>query len=176
MKRGFTLIELLVVIAIIGVLATAVISSISRARESAKVANTVSQFKEIEKAFLFTYLDENRSSWWTEGEIPGGNNPSLSDIISIESGPLSGFSNYFPHDQLTGIFNDAEYQYDNDGDGYICNQGHSGVSISLVNNDRDLQERIDNYIDGDDSPNCGKINYNGSRIIWRLAYEGDDGF
>ena len=46
-KRGFTLIELLVVIAIIGILSTAVLTSLNSAREKAQDARKIHDVKQI---------------------------------------------------------------------------------------------------------------------------------
>ena len=46
-KQGFTLIELLVVIAIIGILSTAVLTSLNSAREKARDAKKISDLKQI---------------------------------------------------------------------------------------------------------------------------------
>ena len=46
-KRGFTLIELLVVIAIIGILSTAVLTSLNSAREKAQDAKKIHDVKQV---------------------------------------------------------------------------------------------------------------------------------
>lgn len=58
-QRGFTLIELLVVISIIGLLASVVLASISSARDKARVAQTVTDLKEIKKVIDLYFADHN---------------------------------------------------------------------------------------------------------------------
>jgi prepilin-type N-terminal cleavage/methylation domain-containing protein len=173
-KKGFTLIELLVVITIIGIVGTFIIVNINDARNRAKAANLVSQFKEIEKAFYYTYLEENRSYFWTEGEIGLGNNPTLNEIIGIESGPLSGFSTYFPHENLTNLFNDGEYDLDNDGDVQDCQfSGSAGVTLSIiVQNEYRIARNVESLVDGDNDLACGKFRYNGARMKWVISDDG----
>lgn len=55
-NRGFTLIELLVVVAIIGLLASVVISSLSSARDKAKVASIKSTIRNLQKEGEIWYL------------------------------------------------------------------------------------------------------------------------
>ena len=74
-NRGFTLIELLVVIAIIGVLATIIFSSLSKARARARDAQRELDIKTIQSALENYYIDHgayptpgwrisnNSSSW-----------------------------------------------------------------------------------------------------------------
>lgn len=58
-KSGFTLIELLIVIAIIGLLASMVLVALSNARQKARVAKRVSDFKTVKTALELYYNDFN---------------------------------------------------------------------------------------------------------------------
>lgn len=60
MKKGFTLIELLVVVSIIGVLATIVLSSLSAARDRARIASAQATFKQIEKMVVLAQINTNQ--------------------------------------------------------------------------------------------------------------------
>ncbi|MDD7985383.1 prepilin-type N-terminal cleavage/methylation domain-containing protein [Lentisphaera marina] len=57
-KKHFSLIEILVVVAIIGILASLLLPSLSKARKSAQLASCKSQIKQINFA-LYNYLDDN---------------------------------------------------------------------------------------------------------------------
>jgi prepilin-type N-terminal cleavage/methylation domain-containing protein len=183
-KNGFTLIELLVVIAIIGVLATIIIASVIEAKKRAEFAQVISQFSQIEKAFLLSYYDEDRTKWWTEDELGLGGNPTLEEIIAIESGPLSTFSDYFPN-KLINILSGTQYEYDYDDDTSTnCSNGskHKGVNLLITNVDNDLRRKIDKYIDGDYTPYCGKITYDPNdfgqkpeRMFYKIYEDGNTG-
>lgn len=180
-EKGFTLIELLVVVSIIGILATIIISAVNTARERAQTAKLITQFKQIESAFIFTYLDENRSSWWREDELDLGPNPTLKKIIDKENGPLSGFSNYFPHRDLVDDLSNSQYGYDNDTDtSASCSGGssnwHKGVNLSITGLSLEQKKNIDNYVDKTEDYKCGKITYNqtnGGSLYWKISYEED---
>lgn len=166
LRKGFTLLELLIVISIIGIVSLVIISSVKEAKEKGVFAQTVLQFQQVEKAFFLSFLDENREVWWTEAELGLGGNPRLNDILAIESGPLSTFSDNFPSSPNNYI-SDAQYRYDNDSNVVrSCTQGNqdNGVNLVIDNIPIDLRDRMDKYIDGEADPFCGKITYNPQAI------------
>ena len=65
--KKFTLIELLVVVAIIGILASMLLPSLSRAREVTKRAVCASNEKQI-GLYLFNYVDSDLNTQWHTGE------------------------------------------------------------------------------------------------------------
>ncbi len=176
-KRAFTLAELLVVIGIISFLAFTVIRFTYTSVQRAKRAKLVRQFQEIEKAFILTYFDEDRSTWWREEEIGLGPNPTLKRIIEKESGPLSTFSDYFPASRLTNEISDSQYRYDHDNDEQAdCDGGSSnwskGVNIAITGLSLAEKKAIDRYVDREENYKCGKItygNYEGGSLYWRIS-------
>lgn len=160
-KQGFTLIELLVVVSIIAILSTVVLAALGEARKRAQVTHFIAQVNQIEKAFLATYIQENRNTWWTESEL-GNPNPTLAEIIAYSSGPMSSFSDYYSQDP-PNYLSDAEIFYDNDGDTYTgCGSGSSiwtGVTLTLHSVDWDLVVGADRVFDRDIDGRCGKVRY-----------------
>ncbi len=176
-RKGFTLVELMVTISVIAILSTIVLTTLSSAKNKAKTAKLIMQFQQIEKAFIFTYLDENRSTWWRESELGLGPNPTLKKIIQKDTGPLSGFSNYFPHEKLIDELTDSQYRYDHDEDDHAdCEGGSSnwakGVNIAVTGLSLKQKKQIDRYIDKEENFKCGKItygNYEGGSLYWRIT-------
>ncbi len=70
--KGFTLIELLVVIAIIGILAGILLPVLSRARESARKTQCMSNIKQVGMG-LIMYANENSESFPSDSAYSGSN-------------------------------------------------------------------------------------------------------
>jgi len=163
-KTAFTLIELLVVIAIIGLLAGAAFTALGGARDKAHFASAITGIKQLEQAMQIALIDEGKTTWWTEAEI-GISNPTISDIIAIESGPMATFSNYLPNG-VQNIFIDSEYQYDNDSnvnDSCASGPAHFGVNLIISRTDLEMVQGFNDYFDGEeeglDKEDCGKVKW-----------------
>lgn len=177
-NKGFTLIELLVVVAVIGILATVIIGSLSRAREKAKLAQIVSQFEQIETAFIAALYEEDRAEWWHEDDFNLGENPTLQDIIDIEApNPGASISNYFKSSPRN-IIGNSFYRYDNEQNTVTsCSSGqqHRGVNLIIHGITGDFRQQMDIYIDREDTPFCGKITYNpdsNGTMFWHISDDG----
>ncbi|WDE99338.1 type II secretion system protein [Lentisphaera profundi] len=83
LKKNFTLIELLVVVAIIGILASLLLPSLSKARAKAKQAVCLSQLKQLNFA-LYNYTDDN------DGKYPHTYKNGNSDIVTWDD-LISGY-------------------------------------------------------------------------------------
>ncbi len=77
-SKGFTLIELLVVIAIIGILAGILLPVLSRARESARKTQCMSNVKQIGMG-LIMYANENSESFPSDSAY-SGSSPAMRSL------------------------------------------------------------------------------------------------
>ncbi|EDM29324.1 hypothetical protein LNTAR_23079 [Lentisphaera araneosa HTCC2155] len=77
--QRFTLIEVLVVVAIIGILASLLLPSLSKARGNAQRSVCVNNLKNISQALLM-YPDDN-DDYYTHGDSRGGNNTTWDDLL-----------------------------------------------------------------------------------------------
>ncbi|MBR2357878.1 MAG: DUF1559 domain-containing protein [Lentisphaeria bacterium] len=100
MKKQFTLIELLVVIAIIAILAAMLLPALSAARERARMANCISQLKQIGLAQM-VYSGDNKD--YICHKMLGGNGTSQSVRWNIYHGNHKTYSTYtIPNILLAG--------------------------------------------------------------------------
>jgi prepilin-type N-terminal cleavage/methylation domain-containing protein len=129
-QKEFTLIELLVVVAIIGILASMLLPSLAKARESAKQAVCVSNLKQINLAMTLYTTDNNdrlpsgngkdRDTWpsYLDPLIGGGEfigptdktRPNQSDIWNKCPNSKNNARNWFRDGDYAGIF-DASYNW-----------------------------------------------------------------
>ena len=93
-KRGFTLIELLVVVAIIGLLASIILVSLSKARESARDAKRLSEARSIQNA-LELYHFRNKA-------YPASNGTAAQTQTMFGTLVAQGFLPQLPSDPIYG--------------------------------------------------------------------------
>jgi len=133
-NKGFTLIELLVVVAIIGILATIVITSLSKARKVTLDTKTRTEVESIKKAIELYHLDhghyplidaedENGMNYVAICQIPGtigfdDLQAELEDYIDIEALPQERCIWYRGHYDANASMCDTLEPFV-DGQGYI---------------------------------------------------------
>ncbi|WDE99421.1 type II secretion system protein [Lentisphaera profundi] len=80
-KKQFTLIEILVVVAIIGILASLLLPSLSKARARAKQVTCLNQLKQLGIAMQM-YISDDSASYFPYTRISGGSKISWDDLIA----------------------------------------------------------------------------------------------
>jgi prepilin-type N-terminal cleavage/methylation domain-containing protein len=105
-RRGFTLIELLVVIAIIAILAAILFPVFMNAKEQARVAQCLSNLKELQLAFQ-RYCDDNNGgtpfAGQTEFNWCGCSGPNVSNAVNAVTVKLNK-GQLWPYTKSAGIF------------------------------------------------------------------------
>lgn len=105
-KRGFTLIELLVVIAIIGILSSVVLASLNTAREKARDAKRIGDFRELSIGLAFYYDKYGRYP----NETPISTNRWTDNYLSMAQQLVTeGFMPSIPHNPSGGEYNYYNY-------------------------------------------------------------------
>jgi prepilin-type N-terminal cleavage/methylation domain-containing protein len=173
-KAGFTLIELLVVISIVSLLSSAVLSSLSGARESANTTRLVSDFKQFEKAFTL-WMDANGRTQYPDETFFGSGNPSLKQAAGNTD--LSEYLTSVPEPAFGNV-----YRYDNDEDTFSgCGDVENhGVNIFAYSVPDSIQREVNRIIEDDRKPNgkqdldCGRIRTNSNNaFLYSLSNDGD---
>jgi len=121
-NKGFTLIELLVVIAIIGILASVVLTSLTKARSRARDTQRISQLREVQKALELYYADNGT---YPDGPMFSGCSVATweTSLTPLVSGKYIGL---IPSDPLNVTTGTPQYCYNYNtfsttASGWTCN-------------------------------------------------------
>ena len=158
--KSFSLIELLVVVAIIGILASLLLPSLKKARESAKQSACINNQKQIAIAIAM-YHDDNQSYYPTS---------SRDTSVSMVGDPSFGEIAF--DDRLGMGYDGREMSLTNAQNGAIWNSyaPHAGLTTSLYTCASDTVERTDPTV----VPRSYALNaiFVGSNILGISGYNG----
>jgi len=161
---GFTLLELLVVIGIIGLFAAIVLVSLTGARTSGKATRVLQDFQQLERAILLFADDEGIIDWWSDESFGLGADPTIQNLI--DNTGLSVFLSRAPRPSIGDV-----YRYNTVSGSYNCNSSQPavGVNLTLSNVPQIYFDIIDESIDSGNGTKCGKVNYVGTTIYYKLG-------
>jgi len=140
-SAGFTLIELLVVIAIISLLSSAVLASLSGARESARDTRRKQDMRQIERALQAYFNDHNEFPCQDPSNCSNqtnGANGKIGEGATIDSLLESYMNGNVPHDPQGPGDNTYYYYYD----GIHCNSEGSGGIVTISFNEAETADNI----------------------------------
>jgi prepilin-type N-terminal cleavage/methylation domain-containing protein len=171
-KPGFTLIELLVVIAIISLLSSAVLASLSGARESARITRTAEDLRQIRNG-ISLWMTSNGFSQYPDAdnsEVCGGTGQGTHygqncPLPKMYGNPNSSFSESMSSAPTPSLSEVKKYYYSfekyQSPDCDTNSTPHCGTSIALRvhSNHSDIADSLDDVIDDGDGKDSGRLQW-----------------
>ncbi|MEN7343996.1 MAG: prepilin-type N-terminal cleavage/methylation domain-containing protein [Pseudomonadota bacterium] len=178
-QRGFTLMEMIGVIAVIAILASMATPLIFEAIRNARISAFVEDVNSLRTSVASYYQDTGRFPLHIPTDNRNGRRllttNNVNNPIAGWNGPYieKEFANPFQEGGYRAVLtsNNANYQFDLDGDG---NVDTSGVSVIRVNNVSDADaRRISDILDGDGDVESGAGAWNMAGRVKRFGAAGN---
>lgn len=179
-QAGFTLMEMIGVVAVIAILASMATPMIFDAIRSARVTAFVEDVNVLRTSVARYYEDTGQFPTHIPTDTRDGRSLLLSNSRNNPVGGWAGpyiekqFENPFQEGGYRSILttNNANYQFDLDGDGTIDT---SGVSVLRIDNVSDADARkISDILDGDGDMTRGAASWNRAGRVKRYGATGND--
>ena len=177
-QYGFTLMEMVGVIAVIAILASAATPAVMDAIREAKITSFVNQVNAVKSAASEFYSDTGNFPTY----VPSGTNDDQMQLMKDTTAGIGGwdgpyldkeFSNPFDSTAYIGILetNNANYQFDLNGDGTVDTTTVSVIRIDRVSDEE--AKKISNLIDEDGDVLSGNGAWNSAGRVKRYGTNSD---
>ena len=177
-NQGFTLMEMIGVMAVIAILASVSTPAIIEAIRNAKITSFVEDVNTIRSSVASFYKDTGNFPL----HVPTSTNASQHQLMKNTATPMSGWDgpylekdimNPFSEGAYRGVLNtnNANYQFDLDGDGSVDT---TSVSVMRVDGVTDTEaQKISDILDGDGDVTTGDGSWKKAGRVKRYGVNGD---
>lgn len=177
-QKGFTLMEMIGVMAVIAILASIATPSIIEAIRNAKITSFVEDISTVRTAVGRFY--ENTGNFPVH--VTTGNNQNQKQLMKNTATPIAGWDGPYLEKELNNPFssgsyigvlstNNANYQFDLDGDG---NMDTTDVSVLRIDQVTDTEaKKISDILDNDGDVTSGNNSWNKAGRVKRYGTNGD---
>ena len=106
----------------------------------------------------------SRSTWWSDTSL--GGEPTIIALVA----DTQGLGKYLATAPVPPSTETGSYKYDNDANTFSCGgNAAAGVNIVLENVRASVLTKLEELVDGNANPLCGRVTYSGTTLYYKLS-------